>query len=305
MGPEEERVFWTEFFKKNKCCKLPFFCRRIHERFENNPEGIVAQMSFNGLINFWSGGNDGDAGESGTTIRNEHQNARFSSVVRGKRAGGGGCPKGIRVITSAFARTIRDDHRAQWGARRPKHAVAKAILLFVWFRNVLFCLWGMRCACGGCARVSHTRICLFVCLFVGGARVCGGCARVSLVTKQLIESTAMKHLKDTARKLVKSRCRKRRAGVTQLPLGTARTGKAQYVNRMAKAERERRMRELALSSGSSNAKRFKMAAGAWQSLRNSLAEDPLCVCFFCAFVFQGLDRDSPMDAKKVLRNACV
>ena len=115
MSDDEERTFWAAFFAKNKCCKQPFFCRRVHERWEStwqdhdDPDRLVGSGGFILMVNVWAG-NGG--GESGTTIRNEHQNARFAAAVRIRRRGNGGAGgKAVRVVTQSFVKTVADDHR--------------------------------------------------------------------------------------------------------------------------------------------------------------------------------------------------
>ena len=139
MSTDEELTFWTSFFAKNKCCKQPFFCRRLHERWETTwhdatlPDHLVANAGFLMMVEFWAGHG---GGESGTTIRNEHQNARFAAAVRASRRGNGGAGgKAVRVVTSSFVKTVADDHRTLYKLPRRRKVKRHIKALFVFVRT--------------------------------------------------------------------------------------------------------------------------------------------------------------------------
>ena len=107
MSREVREMFWKKLFDElNKCCMRPFFCRRVQER--SSAEAIIDDKHFEELLDFWSLN-----GECGTTIRNEHQNARMSKAIKIKSRGGPK-PKASRVMTMAFVKTLRDDHATTW-----------------------------------------------------------------------------------------------------------------------------------------------------------------------------------------------
>ena len=139
MSVDEEEQFWEAFFKQSKCCKQPFFCRRVHERFEADyKETLVGNGRFCAAVAFWSG-EGGGGGETGTTIRNEHQNARFAASVRIRKKQGG---KAMRIVTHSFVKTIADDHRTLFKLpRRRKLVEAKALRLKLcvlsWFQILI------------------------------------------------------------------------------------------------------------------------------------------------------------------------
>ena len=79
-----------------------------------------------------------------------------------------------------------------------------------------------------------------------------------------------------AMKLAKSYIKpgRQRKLVCRVPLGTARSGKAQFINRMGRAERQRRLHALPPPSGRKNKQYGPVFTKAeWVAFRQKLAED--------------------------------
>ena len=85
--------------------------------------------------------------------------------------------------------------------------------------------------------------------------------------------------------MVKS-LKEKRKSTTRFALGTARSGKHQYINRMGKAEREKRLAEIheaAEPDGGRNRKpRAAFSRAEWKALRSKLAEDEFMLFFHAA-----------------------
>ena len=81
--------------------------------------------------------------------------------------------------------------------------------------------------------------------------------------------------------MIRSTQRTRRSNITHFRLGTARTGKQLYINRIDKVEREKRFAELAEAAVTNAVKVHRLGAAEWQALRSKLVIYLLWHVFVC------------------------
>ena len=108
LDDDSAKRLYQKFHDLPRCCLHPYFGRRVR-RMSKGVEELMQDAGFQELLNFWV-----DDGEAVTSIRNERQHACFGRSLSSRKASAAR-PSVLRVFTESMCKTIRNDHRTQFG----------------------------------------------------------------------------------------------------------------------------------------------------------------------------------------------